>query len=36
MHETTYLLRSAANAKSLFVPIAELEAGNDTKRKLTE
>ncbi len=36
MQETTYLLRSPANARNLLESIAELEAGNGTERKLIE
>jgi len=36
MQETTYLLRSPENARSLLESIAELEAGNGTERKLIE
>lgn len=36
MQETTYLLRSPANAISLLESIAELEAGNGTQRELIE
>lgn len=36
MQETTYLLRSPANARSLLESIAELEAGNGTERALIE
>ena len=36
MQETTYLLRSPANAKSLLGSIAELEGVNGTERKLLE
>jgi antitoxin YefM len=36
MQETTYLLRSPTNARSLLDSIAELEAGNGTQRELIE
>ena len=36
MEETTYLLRSPANAKQLLESIAELDAGNGTVRELIE
>jgi len=36
MEETTYLLRSPANARLLLESIAELEAGNGTERSLIE
>jgi antitoxin YefM len=36
MQETTYLLRSPANARSLLDSIAEVEAGNGTQRELIE
>ena len=36
MEETTYLLRSPANARQLLDSIAELEAGNGTERELLE
>lgn len=36
MEETTYLLRSPANARQLLESIAELEAGNGTERELIE
>ncbi|EWH10903.1 prevent-host-death family protein [Catenovulum agarivorans DS-2] len=36
MQETTYLLRSPANAKALLESIAELEAGKGTERELIE
>jgi len=36
MEETTYLLRSPANARQLLESIAELEAGNGTERDLIE
>lgn len=36
MQETTYLLRSPANARNLLDSIAELEAGNGTQRELIE
>jgi len=36
MQETTYLLRSPANARNLLESIAELEAGNGNERKLIE
>ncbi|EPJ47545.1 MAG: hypothetical protein OFPII_11800 [Osedax symbiont Rs1] len=36
MQETTYLLRSPANALSLLESIAELEAGKGTQRELLE
>ena len=36
MQETTYLLRSPANALSLLESIAELEAGKGTQRELME
>ncbi|MBW6452843.1 MAG: type II toxin-antitoxin system prevent-host-death family antitoxin [Methyloprofundus sp.] len=36
MEETTYLLRSPANARNLLESIAELEAGNGIKRELIE
>lgn len=34
MEETTYLLRSPANARNLLESIAELEAGQGVERKL--
>jgi antitoxin YefM len=34
--ETAYLMRSPANATNLLDSIAELEAGNGTKRELVE
>jgi antitoxin YefM len=34
MEETTYLLRSPANARLLLVSIAELESGNGVERGL--
>ena len=34
MEETTYLLRSPANARQLLESIAELEARNGTEREL--
>ena len=34
MQETTYLLRSPANARNLLESIAELETGNGTEREL--
>jgi len=36
MEETTYLLRSPANARRLFDSIAELEAGGGTQHNLME
>jgi antitoxin YefM len=36
MEETTYLLRSPANARQLLESIAELEAGNGVSRELIE
>lgn len=36
MEETTYLLRSPANARHLLESIAELEAGKGTERELME
>jgi antitoxin YefM len=36
MQETTYLLRSPANARSLLESIAELESGNGIERDLIE
>ena len=36
MEETTYLLRSPANAGQLLESIAELEAGKGTQRELIE
>ena len=36
MQETTYLLRSPANARDLLESIAELETGNGTERELIE
>lgn len=36
MEETTYLLRSPANARQLLESIAELEAGNGAERALME
>jgi len=36
MQETTYLLRSPANARDLLESIAELEAGSGTERELIE
>ena len=36
MEETTYLLRSPANARQLLESIAELEAGNGIERALIE
>ncbi len=36
MEETTYLLRSPANAKLLLESIVELEAGNGIERELIE
>lgn len=36
MEETTYLLRSPANAKRLFESIAELEAGKGIETDLIE
>ena len=36
MQETTYLLRSPANARALLESIAELEAGNGVERDLIE
>lgn len=36
MEETTYLLRSPANARLLLESIAELEAGNGIERDLVE
>lgn len=36
MEETTYLLRSPANARQLLESIAELEAGKGTSRELIE
>ncbi len=36
MEETTYLLRSPANARHLLASIAELEAGNWLEKELIE
>jgi len=36
MKETTYLLRSPANARDLLESIAELESGNGTEKELLE
>lgn len=36
MEETTYLLRSPANARQLLESIAELEACNGVERELSE
>jgi len=36
MQETTYLLRSPANARNLLASIAELEAGNGVEKELIE
>lgn len=36
MEETTYLLRSPANARHLLASIAELEAGNGIEKELIE
>jgi len=36
MEETTYLLRSPANAKQLLDAIAELEVGNGLEQELIE
>ena len=36
MQETTYLLRSPANARKLLESIAELEQGEGTQRELIE
>lgn len=36
MEETTYLLRSPANARHLLESIAELETGKGTAQKLIE
>ncbi|REL30118.1 type II toxin-antitoxin system Phd/YefM family antitoxin [Thalassotalea euphylliae] len=36
MQETTYLLRSPANARALLESIAELEAGKGAERELME
>ena len=36
LEETTYLLRSPANARQLLESIAELEAGKGTERELIE
>jgi len=36
MEETTYLLRSPANARHLLASIAELEAGNGLEKELFE
>lgn len=36
MKETTYLLRSPANARKLLESIAELEEGEGTERELLE
>ncbi|WP_293267689.1 type II toxin-antitoxin system prevent-host-death family antitoxin [Neptunomonas sp.] len=36
MEETTYLLRSPANARNLLESIAELETGSGTERELLE
>ena len=36
LQETTYLLRSPANARALLASIAELEVGGGTERELLE
>jgi len=36
MQETTYLLRSPANARELLESIAELESGNGIEKELFE
>lgn len=36
MQETTYLLRSPANARNLLESIAELETGKGTERELLD
>ncbi|HCH23391.1 MAG TPA: type II toxin-antitoxin system prevent-host-death family antitoxin, partial [Oceanospirillaceae bacterium] len=36
IQETTYLLRSPANARDLLDSISELENGNGTQRELLE
>ena len=36
MEETTYLLRSPANARKLLESIADLEAGNGIQKELIE
>ena len=36
MEETTYLLRTPANARKLLESIAELESGNGTEKELLE
>jgi len=36
MEETTYLLRSPANARNLLESIAELEMGKGLEKKLAE
>jgi antitoxin YefM len=36
MEETTYLLRSPANAKRLMAAVTQLNAGQGVERKLAE